>query len=58
MSMVVFLDDMVVKANSCEEHANNFKQAFNWIWKHNLKTNPLKYAFESAIGNILGFLLQ
>ena len=56
--MEIYIDDVVVKSDTKEEHLRNLKQAFDRMRKHKLKINPLKCAFGVTVGNFLGFLVQ
>ena len=57
-SMVIYIDDVVVKSNEWMDHLNHLVQAFERMRKYNLKMNPLKCAFGVSAGNFLGFLVH
>ena len=56
--MEVYIDDIVVKSKRANEHVDHLKRIFERMRHHQLKLNPLKYAFEFFIGNFLGFLVH
>lgn len=54
----VYIDDVVVKSNSIEEHLHHLRQTLERMRHYNLKMNPLKCAFGVIAGNFLGFLVH
>ena len=56
--MEVYIDDVVVKSQTFEEHIDFLEKAFLRMRRHQLKMNPLKCAFGVKAGNFLGFLVH
>lgn len=56
--MEKYIDDVVVKSNSYEEHLADLKKSLEKMKECNLKMNPLKCAFRVTVGNFLGFLVH
>ena len=56
--MEVYINDIVVKYKRTNEHVNHPYKSFERMRHHQLKLNPLKYAFEVRAGNFLGFLVH
>ncbi|CAN6688350.1 unnamed protein product [Malus baccata var. baccata] len=54
----VYIDDIVVKSKTEEQHLIDLRQALTRIRIHKLKINPKKCAFGVRAGNFLGFLLH
>ena len=57
-SMEVYIDDIVVKSKTEEQHLVNLRQALTRMRIHKLKKNPTKCAFGVRSDNFLGFLLH
>ncbi|KAM2806334.1 hypothetical protein COP1_046965 [Malus domestica] len=57
-SMEVYIDDIVVKSKTGEQHLVDLRQALTRMRIHKLKMNPKKCAFEVRSGNFLGFLVH
>jgi ribonuclease HI len=57
-SMEVYIDDIVVKSKTEEQHLVDLKQALMKMRIHKLKMNPKKCAFGVRAGNFLGFLVH
>jgi Reverse transcriptase (RNA-dependent DNA polymerase) len=53
-----YVDDLVIKAMSYEEHLQYLEIVFNRLREHALKLNPLKYAFMVSSGKFLGFVVR
>jgi Reverse transcriptase (RNA-dependent DNA polymerase) len=53
-----YVDDLVVKAMSIEEHLSHLKMVFDRLRLHSLKLNPLKCAFMVSSGKFLGFIVR
>ena len=53
-----YVDDLVVKAMSHEEHLRHLKTVFDRLRQHSLKLNPLKCAFMVSSGKFLGFVVR
>ncbi|CAJ2657252.1 unnamed protein product [Trifolium pratense] len=57
-SMPVYIDDIVVKSSSQDEHIEHLKKSFERMKKCGLKMNPLKCAFCVHAGDFLGFVVH
>ncbi|KAM1863070.1 hypothetical protein ACFX14_003459 [Malus domestica] len=57
-SMEVYIDDIVVKSKTEEQHLVDLRQALIRMRIHKLKMNPKKCAFGVRAGNFLGFLVH
>ncbi|XP_077246046.1 uncharacterized protein LOC143885890 [Tasmannia lanceolata] len=53
----VYVDDIIVKAKTREEHAGALRKFFQRIQKFKLRLNPNKCVFGVTSGKLLGFLL-
>ncbi|XP_078153726.1 uncharacterized protein LOC144548890, partial [Carex rostrata] len=53
-----YVDDLVVKAMTYEEHLENLRIVFDRLRLHALKLNPLKCAFMVSSGKFLGFVVR
>lgn len=53
-----YFDDLVVKAKSPAEHLLHLRQVFKQCKEHNLRMNPLKWAFGVSPEKFLGFLVH
>ncbi|XP_072088241.1 uncharacterized protein [Arachis hypogaea] len=53
----IYVDDMVVKSTSEEQHKHDLNEIFGQLRKHNMRLNPDKCAFGVKGGKFLGFLL-
>lgn len=53
-----YVDDLVVKAVSYEEHLQHLRIVFDRLRQHALKLNPLKCAFMVSSGKFLGFVIR
>ena len=54
----VYVDDMVVKSLSPDQHAHNLDEIFVELKKHNMRLNPKKCTFKVGGGKFLGFMLN
>ena len=57
-SMEAYIEDMLVKSKSREDHLSHLRQAFQLMRLHHLRLNPDKCAFRVESGNFLGFLVS
>ncbi|KAM1895446.1 hypothetical protein ACFX13_044199 [Malus domestica] len=57
-NMEVYIDDIVVKSKTEEQHLIDLRQALTRMRVHKLKMNPKKCAFGVRAGNFLGFLVH
>jgi len=56
--MQVYIDDIVVKSSSEDDHLNYLCQSFERMRHYGLKMNPLKCAFGVCEGDFLGFVVH
>ena len=56
-TMEVYIDDMLVKSHSAEQHLDHFRQAFEILKKYNMKLNPTKCSFGVSYGKFLGYMV-
>lgn len=57
-SMVVYVDDMIVKSLSIREHLSDLENCFQTIQDQNICLNPTKCTFDLASGKFLGYLVS
>jgi Reverse transcriptase (RNA-dependent DNA polymerase) len=53
-----YVDDLIIKAMSYEEHLQYLEVVFGRLREHALKLNPLKCAFMVSSGKFLGFVVR
>jgi len=53
----VYVDDIVVKSDSCEQHVKHLQEVFQALCSHHMRLNPDKCAFKVEWGKFLGFML-
>ncbi|XP_057451900.1 uncharacterized protein LOC130743686 [Lotus japonicus] len=56
--MMVYIDGIVVKSPSRDEHLSHLRKSFERMRIHGLKMNPLKCAFGVIAGDFLGFVVH
>jgi len=56
-SVEVYVDDIVVKSNSCGQHIKDLQEVFDTLRRVNMRLNPEKCAFDVEGGKFLGFML-
>jgi len=56
--MQAYIDDIVVKSSSEDNHFNHLRQSFERTRQYRLKMNPLKCAFGVCVGDFLGFVVH
>ena len=54
----VYIDDIVVKSKTREEHALHLQEVFHLLRKYGMKLNPSKCAFGVSAGKFLGFMVS
>ncbi|KAK8707144.1 hypothetical protein V6N13_058208 [Hibiscus sabdariffa] len=54
----VYVDDMIAKSQTEEEHITNLRKLFERLRKFQLKLNPAKCTFGVASGKLLGFVVS
>ncbi|RVW16771.1 Transposon Ty3-I Gag-Pol polyprotein [Vitis vinifera] len=52
----VYIDDIVVKSKTREEHVLHLQEVFQLLRKYDMKLNPSKCAFGVSAGKFLGFM--
>nr|CAN80646.1 hypothetical protein VITISV_028506 [Vitis vinifera] len=53
----VYIDDMVVKRKTREEHTQHLQEVFCLLRRYNMKLNSSKCAFDVSAGKFLGFVV-
>lgn len=56
-NMEAYIDDMVVKSKTVEEHISNLAKTFKTLWKHLLKLNASKCTFGVNSRKFWGYLV-
>ncbi|XP_061373314.1 uncharacterized protein LOC133315664, partial [Gastrolobium bilobum] len=56
-SIEVYIDDMISKSQTPEQHLTHLQGVFNRLRKYNMRLNPSKCAFGVPAGKFLGFML-
>ena len=54
----VYVDDMIAKSKTEEEHLANLQKLFERLWKYKLRLNPAKCTFEVMSRKLLGFVVS
>ena len=54
----VYVDDMLVKSQSEDEHLEDLKETFDTLHSYNMKLNPSKFAFGVMAGKFLGLMVS
>jgi hypothetical protein len=54
----IYIDDVVVKSDSMDNHLPDLRLALERMRQYRLKINPLKYAFGVSDGKFLGFIIH
>ncbi|KAK9029881.1 hypothetical protein V6N11_031323 [Hibiscus sabdariffa] len=54
----VYVDDMIAKSRTEEEHLKNLKKLFQRLREFHLKLNPTKCTFGVTSGKLLGFIMS
>ncbi|XP_012477710.1 uncharacterized protein LOC105793337 [Gossypium raimondii] len=54
----VYVDDMIAKSRTEEEHVQVLKRLFLRLRKFQLQLNPAKYTFGARSGKLLGFIVS
>ncbi|RVW81081.1 Transposon Ty3-I Gag-Pol polyprotein [Vitis vinifera] len=57
-SVEVYIDDIVVKSKTREQHILHLQQVFRLLRKYGMKLNPSKCAFGVSAGKFLGFMVS
>nr|KYP71786.1 Transposon Ty3-G Gag-Pol polyprotein [Cajanus cajan] len=56
-NLEVYVDDMVIKTKSPDNHVRDLEEIFKQIRKHNMRLNPEKCVFGVHGGKFLGFMI-
>jgi hypothetical protein len=54
----IYIDDVVVKSDSMDNHLPDLRLALEMMRRHGLKMNPLKSAFGVSTGKFLEFIIH
>ncbi|RVW24703.1 Retrovirus-related Pol polyprotein from transposon 297 [Vitis vinifera] len=54
----VYIDDIVVKSRTREQHVLHLQEVFHLLRKYGMKLNPSKCAFGVSAGKFLGFMVS
>lgn len=54
----VYMDDIIIKSQSFEEHVKDLKEMFTVLDKYQMKLNPAKCAFFIKGGKFLGYMVS
>ena len=54
----VYVEDMIVKSKTEEEHLVNLRRLFERLRKYQLRLNPAKCTFRVKSGKLLGFIIS
>ncbi|RVX18077.1 Retrovirus-related Pol polyprotein from transposon 17.6 [Vitis vinifera] len=54
----VYIDDIVVKSKTREQHVLHLQEVFHLLRKYDMKLNPSKCAFGVSAGKFLGFMVN
>jgi hypothetical protein len=54
----IYIDDVVVKSDSMDNHLADLRLALERMCRYGLKMNPLKCAFGMSPGKFLGFIIH
>ena len=57
-TMEAYIDNMLVKLKSRENHIAHLREVFQLMMLHRLRLNPYKCAFGVRFGNFLRFLVS
>ncbi|CAL9021523.1 unnamed protein product, partial [Prunus brigantina] len=57
-SMEVYVDDMLVKSRTADDHLRNLSLMFGKLKQYNMCLNPSKCSFGVASGKFLGFMIS
>jgi hypothetical protein len=54
----IYIDDVIVKSDSVNNHLADLRLALGRMHRYGLKMNPLKCAFGVSAGKFLGFIIH
>ena len=58
LEIKVYVDDMIAKSKTEEEHLVNLRRLFERLRKYQLRLNPAKCTFGVKSGKFLGFIIS
>lgn len=58
MTVEVYVDDIVVKSQTLQDHLGNIYMIFDVLDKAGMKLNPEKYTFRIRAGKFLGYIVS
>ena len=56
-TMEIYINDMLVKSLSAEQHLDHLRQTFEILRKYNMKLNPTKCSFGVSSRKFLGYMV-
>ena len=54
----VYVDDMIAKSRTAQDHLTDLRKLFQRLKKYQLRLNPNKCAFGVTSGKLLGFIVS
>jgi len=54
----VYVDDVIIKSKTQDDHVNDLKKFFERLRRYDLKLNPAKCAFGVPYGKLLGYIVS
>ncbi|RDX88537.1 putative protein K02A2.6, partial [Mucuna pruriens] len=54
----VYVDDMIAKSRTSDQHLNDLQKLFERLQKYKLRLNSAKYTFGVKTGKLLGFIVN
>ncbi|RDY10539.1 Retrovirus-related Pol polyprotein from transposon 17.6, partial [Mucuna pruriens] len=54
----VYMDDMITKSRTLDQHVNDLQKLFERLQKYKLRLNPAKCTYGVKIGKLLGFIVN
>ena len=57
-TMEVYVDDIITKSKSPDEHVKHLEETFGLLRKYKMKLNPKKCAFGVGLGKFFGFMVS
>ena len=54
----VYIDDMIARSQTKEEHLDHLRKLFDRLKKYRLRLNPNKFTFGVRSGKLLGFVVS
>lgn len=57
-TLEVYMDDMLVKSATIEQHAKDLAKTFDTLKAHKMMLNPTKCTFSVEVGKFLGIMIS